>query len=165
MSAVLKTEMEPQTCGNCGHGRVKESGFVRCAMLKAYESMSSWAPCPLTPQKWTPVTRETLARREAQEGIERAVEAADREHEGWSEVAFRYVKLYATMNRGKRVIGREIVEASKRDGIIQASNDKAWGGAIQRAARAGLLRKEGFSSDHNRHTNPVPLWECVGATE
>lgn len=101
------------------------------------------------------------AHRDAQEGIDQAVAAADREVEGWSDLALRYVRLYATQNRGRQFIGNEIVQASVAAGIIQPTNSKAWGGPIQRAARAGIIRKVGTAPDPNRHTNPVPLWEAA----
>ncbi len=101
------------------------------------------------------------ARAAAQEGIDRAVSAADRAIAGWSDLALRYVRLYATQNRGKQFIGYEIVQASIAAGIIQPENAKAWGGPIQRAAREGLIRKVGTAPDPNRHGNPVTLWGAV----
>lgn len=101
------------------------------------------------------------ARAQAQEGIDRAVSAADRAIAGWSDLALRYVRLYATQNRGKQFIGYEIVQASIAAGIIQPENAKAWGAPIQRAAREGLIRKVGTAPDPNRHGNPVTLWGTV----
>ncbi len=163
MSAVLapRLELDPETCGNCGNGSLRATGFVRCACMKPHDWMSPKASCPI--KRWTPVTAETKARRDAQDGIDRAVEAAEREIPDWSDVALSWVKLYATMNRGKKVIGYDIVQASLAHKIIQPSNAKALGGPIQRAARMGYIVKVGTAEDPNRHANPVPLWECVGA--
>jgi hypothetical protein len=162
MSAVLAAAVVVECCGTCGHGRRSAIG-IRCAFGKPYDHNGTSRPCVFAPSKWTPVTPATEARREAQEGIDRAVEAADREVASWSDNALAWVKLYATLNRGKRVIGADIVQASIAHKIIQPPNPKAWGGPIQRAARAGYIVKVGTAPDPNRHTNPVPLWECVGA--
>lgn len=99
-----------------------------------------------------------FARAARDEGIQRATSRADRAVAGWSDLAFEFVKLYAQQYRGKRFIGRDIVLAAKSWGLIDPPNDKAWGGPMLRASRAGIIRKVGTAPDPNRHMNPVPLW-------
>lgn len=161
MSAVPAQLALEQNCGNCGHSSVRPaSGFLRCSYLKDWNWLVASAPCSIG--KWTPITLETKARRDAQEGIDRALATAEREIEGWGDLAYRFIRNYATVNKGKRVIGHEIIKASVSYGIVQPGNSKAWGGPLQRAARNGLILKVGTAADPNRHTNPVPLWEMVG---
>jgi len=105
--------------------------------------------------------KKAVAKAQAQAAIDQAVAAADREITGWSDLALRFVRLYATQNKGRRFTGRDIVLASIEAGIIQPENQKAWGGPIQRAARAKFIVRVGTTEDPNRHNNPVPLWEAV----
>lgn len=103
------------------------------------------------------------ARAAAQEGIDRAVAHAERDVPGWADVAFEFVKLHAIRNRGKRFTGYEIVQAALAYGVPKPPTDKAFGGPIQRASRAGVIRKVGTVPDPNpeRHGSDVPLWEAA----
>lgn len=144
------------TCGTCGRaGRPRAGGFVPCALEPEYHTFSPAHSC----DKWLPITEATKARREAQAGIDLAVAAADRDISGWSDYALEAVKLYAQKNKGQRFTGHDIITALAH--VAQPPNPKAWGGPIQRAARAGALKRVGFTEDPNRHGNPIPLWEAV----
>ena len=103
------------------------------------------------------------ARSEAQEGIDRAVAHAERDVPGWSDVAYEFIRLHAMQNRGKRFTGYEIVQAALAYGVPKPPTDKAFGGPLQRAARAQVLRKVGGVPDPNpeRHGSMVPLWEAA----
>jgi hypothetical protein len=101
------------------------------------------------------------ARQERDEGMSLAVERADRAISAWSELAIAWIRLYAQQHRGQQYTGRQIVLASRESGVIQPPNDKAWGSPMQRAARAGVIRRVGTVPDPNRHCNPVPLWESA----
>lgn len=137
--------------------------MLPCALLPKWTTVSPTHGC----DRWRPDTPEAMARREAQAGIDQAVAAADRKVEGWSDLALEFIRLFCVQNKGKRCIGHDIVQASIAKGVIQPENAKAWGGPIQRAVRAGLLKRathEGVpltAPDPNRHTNPVPLWEVA----
>ena len=109
----------------------------------------------------TPQLDIDFARAARDEGMQRAEDRANDVVVGWSELAFKYVQLFATQRKGKRFIGREIVLAAKSYGLLEPSNDKAWGSPIQKAVRLGILRKVGYAPDPNRHMSPVPLFEAV----
>lgn len=96
----------------------------------------------------------------ADDGMERALAHAEQECDRWGELAWRFIQLYALKHKGERFTGRQIVLASKTYGLIQPPTDKAFGGPIQRAVRAGIIRKVGFAPDPNRHCSPVPLFEA-----
>lgn len=152
----LSVSAQAQTCGTCANGTRRDNGFIRCPFLPRYTSMGEGATCAVTPSAWVAISPEKVAQRLAQEGIQRAVDAAEREHPGWAALAYEYVKLYAQQNQGKRFIGRDIVTASKKYGLIQPPNDKAFGKVIQRAARDGVIQRVGYAQDPNRHLSPVP---------
>lgn len=105
-------------------------------------------------------TAMDFAKAQRDAGITRAVSNAEGKTPGWSDLALAWIRLYAYEHRGEKFIGRDIVLASRNAGVIQPPNDKAWGGPMMRAARAGVIRKVGTAPDPNRHCNPVPLWEA-----
>ena len=102
-----------------------------------------------------------FARAERDLAMQAAVDAAEGRVPRWGEVAFQYIRLYATQRRGQRFIGRDITQAAKAYGLESPASPKAWGGPVQRAVRAGVLVKVGFAQDANRHCSPVPLFEAA----
>lgn len=152
-----------QTCGTCANGTRRDNGFIRCVFVPRHTSMGDTASCAVKPSAWVPISPEKVAQRLAQEGIQRAVDAADRAIEGWSDLALTYIRAYSTRNKGKEFIGYELVQQSIDDGVIQPPNAKAWGSPIQRAARKGyIVNTRTTRPDPNRHGNPVPVWVAVG---
>lgn len=101
------------------------------------------------------------ARSARDEAMQAAVDAADGRVPKWSEVAFQYIRLYAQQHRGVRFIGRDITQAAKAYGLESPATEKAWGGPILRAVRAGVLVKVGYAPDANRHCSPVPQFEAA----
>lgn len=145
------------TCGDCFHGAKPKHGYIRCA-LRPWVMQTPEMACHLEPVRWEALTDERKARRDAQAGIDMAVEAADRKHAGWSDTAYAFVELFVVQHKGENFTGHDIVEAAREKGVIAPPNEKAYGAVIQRAARAGLLKKAGYAPDENRHGNPVILW-------
>lgn len=125
--------------------------------------MSEGTTCAFEISRWRPIDAASLARKEAQRGIDQAAEAAERACNGWTERAYEFVKIFAEANRGRPYIGHDIVTASLQTDLPQPINSKAWGKPIQRAARARIIKKteRGYAPDPNRHQNPVPEWETA----
>ena len=147
-------------CGTCANGVPAKFGFLNCRYRAEWIKYAPNTRCAFNPTRWEALNARDKARRAAQAGIAQAAESADRKVNGWTDLAFEFVKLYAMQNKGKRFTGRDIVLASKAKGIIQPENDKAWGEPIRRAATGGIIKRAGFAEDPNRHGNPVPLWEA-----
>ena len=148
-----------QTCENCARWTDGVGGFGRCDLLPAWRRMNGLSTCTLLPALWQAIDAQVVARREAQRGIDQAAEAAERHTPGWQDRALTFVREYAAANQGRFYIGHDIVQASKVTPLPQPMNDKAWGKVIQRAARLGVIVKDGFAEDQNRHGNPVPRWK------
>lgn len=157
---TLSSAAGEASCGTCGDWTEGKFGFGQCEHMPTWRSTSPRATCSFSPSKWVAIDAAVIAKREAQTGIDQAAAAADRKHRGWTDQAFEFIKTYATNMKGRQFIGHDIVAASCARGILQPENSKAWGQPIQRAARAGVLKRVGFAPDPNRHTNPVPLWEA-----
>lgn len=162
-----------QTCGSCGRssrwlvgGGEHDTGMVNCTELPEYHHLNAKTTCALLVSQWIPIDEQTVARRDAQRGIDQAAAHADVHHHGWTDRAFEFVKQFAEQMRGRGpFIGRDIVQASKLTQLPQPHDDKAWGKPIQRAARASVIRRtldgKGTAPDPNRHGNPVPEWETA----
>jgi len=160
-TAGFEPRARARICGECGNGTPNRHEMIICGEGKPWEWLRADAACQFEPVRWVPITNSKQARRDAQAGIDQAVAAADRQIEGWSDLAYAFIELFCTRNKGRRCIGHEIVQASVEYGVIQPANAKAWGAPIQRAARSGLLKRVGYGEDPNRHGNPVPLWEVA----
>lgn len=148
-------------CGSCGESSKWLHGYVRCTHLPQWHFMSESTTCTFAPVRWVPQTKETLAKREAQEAIDEAADDAERHAHGWSDRALEFVRQFAEANRGRQYLGQEIVRASLQTDLPQPPHTAAWGKPIQQAARAGLIKRVGFTADPHRHANSVPLWEST----
>lgn len=98
-----------------------------------------------------------IARRAAQEGMDRALQGAENKVPTWGELAFNWLVAYAKKNA--HFTGWMVVKASSLDPNFPIpENEKAWGSPIQRAARRGIIVKDGTTKDPYRHGNPIPVW-------
>lgn len=150
-------------CKSCHEWTPRINGMGYCTWLPHWTTMGPNASCHFELSRWRPIDASSLARRQAQLGIDRAASAADLACEGWTDSAYDFVKNFAAGNRGRAFIGHEIVAAAKLTELPQPENDKAWGQPIQRAAREKIIKRtaRGWAPDPNRHQNPVPEWESA----
>jgi hypothetical protein len=141
----------------------QRTGTLNCAEQQPWFVMEPMAGCHFKPSRWVALEAGKLAKVVKQAAIEQAVGAADRAAPGWSEQAFGWIGHYAQRRAGVRLTGFDLVRLSIEERVQQPENPKAWGGPIQRAARAGYLVKVGTVADPNpeRHGSDVPLWECA----
>lgn len=164
---------EAQTCSTCAAastwvtGNGHDTGFVNCEHMPSWHHLNPATTCTFSPARWKAIDAKKLVKRAAQAGIDQAVGAADRAAPGWSDRALVWIRQYTAKMGGRRLTGYELVQQSIGEQVEQPENPKAWGGPIQRAARAGYLVKVGTVADPNpeRHGSDVPLWECTCAAD
>ncbi len=98
-------------------------------------------------------------------GMQRAVDHADRTIERWSDRAEVLARQYLAAVTGQRITGERIRQHAEAQGLPNPPDKRAWGSVTMRLARAGLLRKVGWTtaSDPKVHCNPVSEWEVVGS--
>jgi len=89
-------------------------------------------------------------------GMDRALAGAERQHEDWGELAFRFLVAFA--RRRASFMGWECVRAAEACSNVPIANPKAWGAIFARAARDGYISKDGYEPDPNRNQNPAPRW-------
>lgn len=108
-----------------------------------------------------PMTREDAAARRDQ-GMELAVEKADRDADGWSEDALATIELFSLAHPGERFLGEQVREWGEGAGLIDApSNARAWGAVFRRAASAGLIKKVGYAPAKSSNLSPKCLWQAA----
>ena len=90
-------------------------------------------------------------------GIKQAIDNADDTHEKWSEKAYKFLTDYIRSHH--EFMTEDVRVASEKKIPIPPSN-RAWGGIILRASKAGLITRVGFSSVKNvkAHRTPATVW-------
>ena len=90
-------------------------------------------------------------------GINQAIDNADDTHERWSEKAYKF--LINWIKTQYEFMTEDVRLASEKEIPIPPSN-RAWGGIILRASRAGLISRVGFSNVKNAkaHRTPATVW-------
>tara|TARA_Y100000296_G_scaffold78310_1_gene100863 strand:+ start:357 stop:668 length:312 start_codon:yes stop_codon:yes gene_type:complete len=90
-------------------------------------------------------------------GIKKAINNANDTHDKWSDKAYsfltKWIKTqYEFMTENART-------ASEKE-IPKPPSNRAWGGIILRASRAGLIYRVGFSNVKNAkaHSTPASIW-------
>jgi hypothetical protein len=98
------------------------------------------------------------------DGIDRAVSHADRVIPDWSEKAHALSIAYLqSLGSGAQTTSEKVRIYAERAGLPHPPDKRAWGAVMLRLARAGRLRKRGWTTaeDPKVHCNPVSLWEIA----
>jgi hypothetical protein len=90
-------------------------------------------------------------------GISRAINHANRETPGWPDIAYEFLKRYIS---GHQSFMTEDVRTASIGEILQAPNDRAWGGVIARARNEGLVQAIGTDKvkNPNAHCAFATVW-------
>lgn len=108
---------------------------------------------------------EATAARDA--GIATAIDHADAVTPAWSERAFVELQAAIAMRRranpGLTFMAEDVRRFAERRGLPAPPDPRAWGGVLQRAARAGLIVKAGYGESANpqAHLRPTAMWKVV----
>ena len=90
-------------------------------------------------------------------GIKQAIDNADDTHERWSEKAYKFLTNW--IKTQYEFMTEDVRLASEKE-IPKPPSNRAWGGVILRAAKAGLINRVGFSNVKNAkaHRTPATVW-------
>ena len=90
-------------------------------------------------------------------GIKQAINNANDTHEKWSEKAYKFLVDYIKSH--KEFMTEELRIDSEKE-IPKPPSNRAWGGIILRAVRAGLIHRVGFANVKNAkaHKTPATVW-------
>jgi hypothetical protein len=101
------------------------------------------------------MTRSTLqteidfARKVTNEGIQRAVDTANRVSPGWSERAYNYLKVFvASRKPGERFMAEDI-RADFGTYNDEPVSYRAWGAVVRRAIMNGIIIRVGYDQVRN----------------
>ena len=89
-------------------------------------------------------------------GMALATGKADARHDGWSAQAYTFLAAYAGTHA--LFAGWQVVQDARDQHAVPDASGKAWGSVFLKAARNGIIEKAGYTTDPNRHANPIPLW-------
>ncbi len=105
------------------------------------------------------IDQSVKAEQSRKAAVTRVVKHADENKPGWSDRAFEWIVLYAKTH--ETFISEECTAAATAAGVPQPHDKRAWGGPFQRAANAGVIRRDGYGISNNRNRSPTPLWRAV----
>ena len=90
-------------------------------------------------------------------GIKQAIDNANDTHDKWSDKAYKFLVDYT---KSQYEFMTEDVRIASEKEIPKPPSNRAWGGIILRAVRAGLVHRVGFSSVKNikAHRTPATVW-------
>ena len=110
-------------------------------------------------------TQRQRARAGRDRGMQRAIDHADHRSANWSGRADTIARAFLAGQVGKLITGEQIRQHAERLGLPNPPDKRAWGVVTMRLARAGLLRKVGWTtaSDPKVHCNPVSQWEVLSS--
>ncbi len=90
-------------------------------------------------------------------GIKQAVNNANNAHDKWSDKAYNFLVSYI---KSQHEFMTEDVRVASEKEIPKPPSNRAWGGIILRAVRAGLIIRDRFSNVKNvkAHKTPATVW-------
>lgn len=92
-------------------------------------------------------------------GMAAAIAHAEHLAEGWGERA--YAALIQFARHRQSFTSYDFRQAVGALGLDRPPTDKAYGSVFLRAARVGVIRKNGYVPHPERHASPTPIWEVV----
>lgn len=98
----------------------------------------------------------------ANEGMQRAVEHADRVEPSWSDRAFNILADFARTN--PEFMAEDVrVHAHKVLGLPQPPDPRAWGAVVNSAVRSGLIVRDRYELTKipPAHATPRPVWRSL----
>ena len=97
------------------------------------------------------------ARQLAEDGIQRAVDHADRKKKNWSALAYMSFLYYAKYHKTFQT------EDVRRwaEHLPSPPDNRAWGAITRRAVKAGIIKRVGYApvKSPNCHMAPMAVWE------
>jgi hypothetical protein len=117
-------------------------------------------PPPSVKSKTRGLNREdrAIGRALAEQGADRALDAADALHEGWKVAAMSFFLEFAANHVG--AFATEDVRHAAAGRVPEPKNARCWGGIVTQARKAGHIKFAGYaaSKDPKSHCAPSNLW-------
>jgi|TARA_B100001964_G_C14031867_1_gene508649 hypothetical protein len=93
-------------------------------------------------------------------GIKQSLDNANEKEPFWSEEALEYLKRYPHVS----FMAEQVRVWAYANGLRLPPHNRAWGGVINKASKAGLIIHSGYSNVTNpkAHSTPASVWTKVG---
>ena len=93
-------------------------------------------------------------------GIERAATHADRNIPSWTDLAYDFLREYIKTHQ---TFMAEDVRTHSAGVVPPPPSERAWGGVIVRARKAGLISHDGYRkvSNAKAHCTPAAVWRGI----
>jgi hypothetical protein len=100
-------------------------------------------------------------RRLRDEGIKRAVDHADEKNEGWSDMAFYFLKEYCKVT--EEFMTEDVRMWAQRRGLRNPTHRRAWGAVVVRAIKEGFIERKGYApvKTATSHCTPASVWKSL----
>jgi len=110
----------------------------------------------------TPIEDYVEAQRLKEEGIRRSLEHAERVEPTWAQQAAEHLSDWLCEGGGldNYFMCEEVRRWAEARGLPKPPDPRAWGGVMQRARRAGVIVKCGYTESHTpaAHLRPTQVW-------
>lgn len=101
-----------------------------------------------------------FATRQRDRGIALAEQGAINARENWPELALAYLRLYATQH-SERFTAEDVLESADDWGLVKPPDSRAWGQTFRKAARLGIIVKDGSGICRKRHLSVCVAWKSL----
>lgn len=94
-------------------------------------------------------------------GMRQALNHAERETPAWGDRAYEALKSFLDYHPSEYFFGENVREwASEQELVPDPPHARAWGGVIAKAARSGLIEKQGIGqvSNPKAHKANAAIW-------
>jgi hypothetical protein len=131
-------------------------------MRKALSYQPTLFELPAKLQQPAVVLDIKLSRRARNEGIQKAVDHAEKENVGWNQKAYDFLIKFLNNHNGYFMAEEVRVYAQQMNFELPPSN-RAWGGVILKASRSGLIQSCGIHKVKNKraHCANAAVWRQV----
>lgn len=99
-----------------------------------------------------------LAAARRDDGMQRAVDHAERVAAGWKRRAHGYL-LEFLCSRKESFLTEDVREFSERKGLDAPPDGRAWGAIMRAAAKEKIITKIGYAPAKSSNLSPKVLWK------
>lgn len=92
--------------------------------------------------------------------MSRAEGHAERVEPGWRELALVSLEQFLAGHDGS-FLTEQFIEWSRKNGVEQPPDDRAWGPVITRAFRRRIIERVGFALARTSNLGPKSVWRRV----
>jgi hypothetical protein len=84
---------------------------------------------------------------------------AEENSPGWTAAAFAWIEKYAAEHAF--FISEECTQAAIAAGVPVPHDLRGWGSLYPKAARKGIIAKNGYGTSKRRNLSPTPMWRSL----